>query len=438
MTKQIQQDGCFNQLINLQSPPIEIATSLQHLPNLLFFDTSGNIPSSNSHPISIITARPTEVIDGNIHTPNDAKYLQDRIDHYTASVTSSIHPPQTTHLPFPQGGACGWIDYDGSFCFGIYTEMLIYDHVNCSWWEYGNLSKEISTNQTNTSSSPPRFQDFDSSMSREVFEEGVRRIHDYIAAGDIYQVNLTQRFSANITGGSLFPLYQQLRKSTPSPMGAWMQLGKREILSSSPESFLHISQRQIKTQPIKGTRPRGNTPTEDQALANELIHCPKELAELTMITDLERNDLGQVCSFGSVHVPKMLVLEPLEHVFHLVSTVEGTLKENISHLQALSACFPGGSITGAPKKRAMEIIEELEPVPRGLYTGAIGYLGFNGESQFNIPIRTLIREKGKLHYHVGAGIVADSSPSAEFQETLDKAKGIRLAIQAFSTRNKDV
>ena len=192
-----------------------------------------------------------------------------------------------------------------------------------------------------------------------------------------------------------------------------------------------MSGRSVETCPIKGTRPRGHDKATDKALAQELIESPKENAELTMITDLERNDLGQVCEFGSVRVAEMLGLEKLEQVYHLVSTVTGMLREEIDHLSALAACFPGGSITGAPKKRAMEIIAELEPVPRGLYTGAIGYIGFNGESQFNIPIRTLVRENDQLHYHVGAGIVADSEPAAEYQETLDKAKGIRLAISRF-------
>jgi para-aminobenzoate synthetase component I len=160
-----------------------------------------------------------------------------------------------------------------------------------------------------------------------------------------------------------------------------------------------------------------------------LLTSPKEIAELLMITDLERNDLGQVCEFGSVSVPELLKLERHEQVFHLVSTVEGRLRGDVGHVDALSACFPGGSITGAPKKRAREIIAELEPSPRGLYTGAIGWLGFNGESQFSIAIRTVVVEQGEAHFHVGAGIVADSIPEAEWQETLDKAAGILLAAE---------
>jgi para-aminobenzoate synthetase component 1 len=191
------------------------------------------------------------------------------------------------------------------------------------------------------------------------------------------------------------------------------------------------------TRPIKGTRPRFKDDEADQASARELLNSEKENAELIMITDLERNDLGKVCEFGSVRVADMLSLEKLEHVYHLVSTVTGTLREDVDQLGALAACFPGGSITGAPKKRAMEIIDELETMPRGLYTGAVGYLGFNGESQFNIPIRTLVRDGNSLHYHVGAGIVADSDPDEEFEETLHKAKGIKLAIERYQQDGDD-
>ncbi|MEQ1861636.1 MAG: anthranilate synthase component I family protein, partial [Chthoniobacteraceae bacterium] len=180
---------------------------------------------------------------------------------------------------------------------------------------------------------------------------------------------------------------------------------------------------------IKGTRPRRPEGDDDERSAFDLITSPKEIAELVMITDLERNDLGQVCDYGSVAVRELLALERFEQVFHLVSTVEGRLREEVDHVAALDACFPGGSITGAPKKRAREIIAELEGSPRGLYTGAIGWLGFNGESRFNIAIRTVVVEQGVAHFHVGAGIVADSHPAAEWQETLDKAAGILLAAE---------
>jgi aminodeoxychorismate synthase component I len=273
---------------------------------------------------------------------------------------------------------------------------------------------------------------FASALRRREFIEMVKRAQAYIAAGDIYQVNLSHRFTASWPrceerGGEAFALYESLRRCSPAPHAAWLQLNGRSVLSSSPELFLKISGRSIRTRPIKGTRPRRADCREDERSAHELISSPKESAELVMITDLERNDLGQVCEFGSVTVCELLKLERFEQVFHLVSTVDGRLRPEVDAVTALRACFPGGSITGAPKKRAMEIIAELERVPRGLYTGAIGYFGFNGESQFNIAIRTLVIENGEAHFHVGAGIVADSQPEMEWQETLDKAAGILLA-----------
>jgi anthranilate/para-aminobenzoate synthase component I len=204
-------------------------------------------------------------------------------------------------------------------------------------------------------------------------------------------------------------------------------LGDETILSSSPECFLKICGRRISTRPIKGTRPRRQAATEDEQEASELRSSPKEIAELIMITDLERNDLGSVCEFGSVQTPSLLELQRYAQVFHLVSTVEGTLREEVSHVAAVAACFPGGSISGAPKKRALEIIRELETTPRGLFTGAIGYFGYNGESQFNIAIRTLVIRDGRAEFHVGAGITADSVPEKEWEETLHKAAGILKA-----------
>ncbi|MCP5537635.1 MAG: aminodeoxychorismate synthase component I [Akkermansiaceae bacterium] len=399
---------------------MEVASGLQHLPGLVFFDTSGNIPSRGHAPVSIIAARPVKILQGQIHDRGDVDRLREALGEW------DVH---SRSLGFPAGGACGWVDYEGTYCFGIYPEMLVYQHDRQQWWQCGGLADEISPEPG--TGGLLQIGPFESSMTQPEYEAGVRRIHDYIAAGDIYQVNLTQRFAAEVSGGSLFSLYRHLREGAPAPLAAWMRLEGREVLSSSPETFLRISGRAIETRPIKGTRPRFEDGERDRASAHELLTSEKENAELIMITDLERNDLGQVCEFGSVRVADMLTLEKLEHVYHLVSTVTGTLREDVDHLDAMAACFPGGSITGAPKKRAMEIIDELEPVPRGLYTGAIGYIGFNGESQFNIPIRTLVRDGDSLHYHVGAGIVADSDPPAEYQETLDKAKGIRLAIDRF-------
>jgi len=409
----------------LAMSPTEVATGLQHLPGMVFFDTSGNIPSRSHAPVSIIAARPVEIIRGSLSNDDDVMRLRAAVDQWDVQARS---------LGFPAGGACGWVDYEGDFCFGIYPEMLVYQHDRQQWWQCGDLANEIASDQAEPNN--PLIGSFEPSMTELEYEHGVSRIHQYITAGDIYQVNLTQRFSAPVTGGSLFSLYQYLRDETPAPLAVWMQLDGREILSSSPETFLRMSGRYVETRPIKGTRPRFEDEQADQASARELLNSEKESAELIMITDLERNDLGKVCEFGSVRVADMLALEKLEHVYHLVSTVTGTLREDVHHLDALRQSFPGGSITGAPKKRAMEIIEELEPVARGLYTGAIGYIGFNGESQFNIPIRTLVRDGDALHYHVGAGIVADSDPAEEYEETLHKAKGIRLAIERYQSAGK--
>lgn len=251
----------------------------------------------------------------------------------------------------------------------------------------------------------------------------MRRAKEYVAAGDIYQVCLAHRFSARCDG-NLWSLYMALRETSPAPHAAYLALGDETILSSSPECFLKMEGRSVITRPIKGTRPRGSTPEEDRRLEAELTASAKESAELLMITDLERNDLGRVCEFGSVTVSRLLELEHHPQVFHLVSTVEGTLRAEISHVAALAACFPGGSISGAPKKRALEIIQELEPSPRGLFTGAIGYFGYGGQSQFNIAIRTVVARGGRAEFHVGAGITADSDPEQEWEETLHKAAGI--------------
>ena len=215
-----------------------------------------------------------------------------------------------------------------------------------------------------------------------------------------------------------------------------MSLAGKEVLSSSPELFLKISGRGVETRPIKGTRPRYRDADHDRRSAVELQTSAKEISELVMITDLLRNDLGQVCEFGSVEVSRMLELESLAQVHHLVSTVRGTMRKEMDALETLAACFPGGSITGAPKKRAMEIIRELEGKDRGIYCGAIGWLGFNGESEFNIAIRTLVRVGERISYHVGAGIVADSVPEDEFLETLHKAEGIRLGIERFKEERR--
>ena len=268
-----------------------------------------------------------------------------------------------------------------------------------------------------------------SNFRRRDYIEAIRRAKEYIAAGDIYQVNLSQRLSAPLVTNPL-DLYRRLSRSNPSPFAAYFDTPDGAVVSCSPERFLELRGREVETRPIKGTRPRGESPEEDARLAAELQASAKDRAENVKIVDLERNDNGRVCEFGSVHVPELFALESYATVHHLVSTVRGRLRPDCDALDCLRACFPGGSITGAPKVRSMEIIEELESTRRGVYTGAIGYLCFSGDMDVNIVIRTAVVQDGVAHFQVGGGIVADSDPEAEYQETVDKGRAIADALAA--------
>ena len=266
-----------------------------------------------------------------------------------------------------------------------------------------------------------------STFTLEGYLAAVKRIKDYLAAGDIYQANLSQRFMLPFAGDS-WPLYLRLRQVNPAPFAAYLEFPEVTVLSASPEEFLRVEGRRVETRPIKGTRPRGGTSEEDAALARELLASEKDRAENIMIVDLLRNDLGRICRVGSVQVPSLFAVEQHPTVHHLVSTVTGDLPEGVDSVDLLRACFPGGSITGAPKIRAMEIIEELEPTRRGISCGAIGFLGFNGAMNTSIAIRTMVITKGALTFGVGGGIVWDSDPEVEYQETLHKACGLMRAL----------
>jgi len=270
---------------------------------------------------------------------------------------------------------------------------------------------------------------FSSNFTKEAYIKAVHKAKEYIAAGDIYQVNLSQRFSTEIDI-SHYGLYLKLREASPAPFSAYLDFGRAAVLSSSPERFLKIDGNYIETRPIKGTRPRGKAPDKDKELRKELVMSDKDRAEHIMIVDLERNDLGRVCKYGSVKVKEDMTIESFAQVHHMVSTVAGELKDDIRPVDVIKATFPGGSITGAPKVRAMEIVEELEPTKRGIYTGSIGYIGFDGRMDMNIAIRTMVAKDGKVYFSVGGGIVADSEPEAEYQETLDKAKGMMEALKS--------
>ena len=271
-----------------------------------------------------------------------------------------------------------------------------------------------------------------SNFTKAEYLKAVRRVLDYIRAGDIYQVNLSQRFfcdaKANPKKIEALKLYRILRERSPSCFSGYFDAGDFKIVSSSPERFLEMHDDVIQTRPMKGTRPRGRGPVQDKRNAGVLWKSRKDIAELLMITDLERNDLGRVCRYGSVHVREMRALEKYATVFQTTSTVTGRIKENKNIFDCLRETFPGGSITGCPKIRAMQIINELEPSPRSIYTGAMGYVGFSGRCDFNILIRTFLVRGRRVYFHAGGGIVADSVPEREYEETLVKARAMRECL----------
>jgi anthranilate synthase component 1 len=267
-----------------------------------------------------------------------------------------------------------------------------------------------------------------SNMTRDTFEQNVRTAKEYIAAGDIYQVVLSQRFEADIAADP-FTVYRALRHVNPSPYMYFTRVGGLSIVGSSPEMLVRVEGRRAETHPIAGTRPRGRSGEEDLRLAEELKRNEKERAEHVMLVDLGRNDLGRVCEYGSVRVPQFMALERFSHVMHLTSIVEGKLADDADRLDALVSCFPAGTVSGAPKVRAMEIIAELEPTRRGIYAGAVGYLDFAGNLDFCIAIRTIVAAGGRAYLQAGAGIVADSNPAAEYEETRDKARALVRALE---------
>ena len=269
--------------------------------------------------------------------------------------------------------------------------------------------------------------DLQSNYTRERFEEHVRKAKEYIAAGDIYQVVLSQRFEAEVTADP-FTVYRALRHVNPSPYMYFIRMGKVSVVGSSPEMLVRVEGSRVETHPIAGTRPRGRNDEEDMRLAEELKRNEKERAEHVMLVDLGRNDVGRVCEYGSVRVPQFMGLERFSHVMHLTSIVEGRLADDRDRLDALVSCFPAGTVSGAPKVRAMQIIRELEASGRGLYAGAVGYLDFAGNLDFCIAIRTVIMSGGRAFVQAGAGIVIDSNPAAEYDETRDKARALMSAL----------
>ncbi|KXS39578.1 MAG: para-aminobenzoate synthetase component I [Halomonadaceae bacterium T82-2] len=317
---------------------------------------------------------------------------------------------------------------------GLYDWAIIEDHQQHRAWLVAGATRRAQVLDWLTRASPdaaPFALDapFAAELDRDAYGERFRRVQAYIRAGDCYQINLAQRFSAPFRG-SLWDAYQRLRRATPTPFGGFLAWDDKALLSVSPERFIAVRDGRVETRPIKGTRPRGATPEADRREAEALTGSLKDRAENVMIVDLLRNDLGRVCRPGSVRVPQLCGLESYANVHHLVSVVRGELAAGRSALDLLAAAFPGGSITGAPKIRAMQIIDELEPGQRSVYCGSLGYVDVRGHMDTSIAIRTVVADGDRLHIWGGGGLVADSDEEAEYQETLAKITRLMEALDA--------
>jgi len=448
--------------------PEELFRSLLGLPHVLFFDSALRHPTLGRY--SFLTADPFEWLQVRGSRTDPFAVLAERLTHYGAE--------QVPGLPPFQGGAAGLFGYDlchhlerlprprfdefevPDLAVGFYDWVVAFDHVEHRAWIVSsgfpetnpdrrrrraqNKIQEIRERLAGRRRPPCDRRNVDRSLlapqhavtipgltsnfTSVEYLQAVRRAIEYIHAGDCFQVNLAQRL--------LYPwqkppveLYRRLRRCNPAPFAAYLDMGDFALASASPERFLRVEKGEVQTCPIKGTRPRGLDRQEDEAQARELLASGKDRAENIMIVDLLRNDLGRVCQYGSVHVSAVCRLESYEYVHHLVSEVRGRLRAGLGPIDLLRAAFPGGSVTGAPKIRAMEIIAELEPTARGPYCGSLAYMGFDGSMDSSILIRTCTIGGGWVQFPVGGGIVADSDPQREYEETWHKAEGIIRALQ---------
>ena len=450
---------CILKSYKLRIAPSAIFEALKDEKNCFFLDSSLNSNDALGR-YSFLGIEPFYILE----TKNQDPFLKLREHLAKYKIASRKKMP-----PFV-GGAVGYLSYDLGFvlekkikhqektcleipdCFlGFYNSAIIFDHLKgllyiCAlgFPEKNSLAakslaesnfKKISSLISNAASQAKRQRHdiksnrakLNSSLSRQDYLLAVKKAKEYIRQGDIYQVNLSQQFHAK-TGLSAFQIYRRLRSISPAYFSAYFDCGDFQILSSSPERFLRLESDLVITRPMKGTRPRAKSQRQDQRLQRELLESTKDKAELVMIVDLERNDLGRVCDYGSVKVDCLRQLEKYSTVFQTTATVSGRLHEGRDRIDLLRASFPGGSITGCPKIRAMEIIEELEPVRRSIYTGSLGYLSFSGELDFNIMIRTILKKKDNLYFGAGGGIVADSEPEKEYEEALVKARAMIEAI----------
>ena len=434
---------------------------IAHEPWAIFLD-SGK-PQGQYGRYDIMVARPFMMLttDGDHTQIRDAEGLRIASEDPFLLLKQALNPhtAQPCELPFC-GGAIGYFDYDlarrlehffkraldgekmPQMMVGVYDWAVVVDHRQQRTWlvSHGQSAQTrqdwlalCSLFEQSDGVSPGEFavtSDVVSNMDFPAYAAAFDKIQHYITEGDCYQVNLAQRFCAQARGDS-WAAYLHLRQISPAPFLAYMNFSGMQVLCGSPERFLQVSGSHVETRPIKGTRPRSGDAAEDSRNAAELQSSLKDRAENLMIVDLLRNDISKSCALGSVQAKRLFALESFANVHHLVSTVTGTLAPGKTALDLLRDCFPGGSITGAPKLRAMQIIEELEPHRRGLYCGAIGYIGFDGNMDTNIAIRTAVCSAGEIRFWAGGGIVADSEMQKEYRETLDKASAMLELMEHF-------
>lgn len=449
----------------------EAFDKVHHLPYSLFIDSADQSHQNSRY--SYILCNPLETIESKgdqitiisreklstLRNQSPFKVLQDRLDSYDFGTDTVAGLP-----PF-QGGLAGLFGYDlgraletmpsiaiddpdmPDMAVGLYDQVIAFDHAQNQTWIITHARTELEAQMKeavlmNNISAPRRVPinfnpdvNWTAQFKPAAFKQRIEKVRDYVLQGDIFQANIAQKFKSTLPAYfSPYAHYMHMRQQTPAPFATYMNCGSIKISSCSPERFLTVdTENQVETKPIKGTAPRSDNPQKDAHNKEKLSRSGKDKAENIMITDLLRSDLSKVCDIHSVHVEELCALESFKNVHHLVSTISGKLDTGKTPLNTLEACFPGGSVTGAPKIRAMEIIEELEPTRRGPYCGSIAMIGFNGTLDSNILIRTLVYDNNTVSFQVGGGITAASDPDDEHQETLDKAAGI---FESFDTLAK--
>lgn len=436
--------------------PIKIFAIFAHQQNAIFLDSAQLMEQCGRYSFIAIDAFDV-LIDKNSY--DSFASLQKKI----AQFPLKNHPA----LPPFQGGAAGFFSYDllhqlenitrnhddmvfPDLAIGFYDLVIAFDCLLKKAWIFSSgypeknlqLRKQrakqrlfwLQNKIKNTDDLLPpqsiqyRQDDIKSYFTKTSYESAVQKVKDYILAGDIFEANISQRFSVHLKDNNYFDMYRKLRSINPAPFSAYLNMGETIIASASPERFLKLNERSVEARPIKGTRARGKSKIEDELFAKELLNSEKDRAENVMIVDLLRNDISRVCEDHSVKVPQLCGLESYATVHHLVSVVTGQLRNNVNAVDLLRATFPGGSITGAPKVRAMEIINEIEPTARGLYCGSIGYIGFNGDMDCSIVIRTFAIKNNILTFQAGGAVTVDSDPEEEYEETLTKARALRKVL----------